>query len=153
MPALYKKPPFFLARVVNPLLNLLVRLGFKPSGAHTLIVRGRRSGKDRTAPVNPLDFEGKRYLVAPRGTTEWSRNLRVAGGARLRSGRTTVSFEATEVPVADRAPIIRAYLDNWANVTASHFGVQKDASIEELAAIAADHPVFEIHQGAGVNAS
>jgi deazaflavin-dependent oxidoreductase (nitroreductase family) len=142
-----------VARVANPVINLLVRLGLKPSGAHTLIVKGRKSGKARTMPVNPLDYEGKRYLVAPRGSTEWARNLRAAGTARLRSGRSTISFEATELPVAARPPIIRAYLDRWANVTARQFGVEKDASLKDLEAIAGDHPVFEIREVFPINAS
>lgn len=149
----FKKPPFLVAKLANPLINLLVRLGVKPSGAHTLIVRGRNSGKLRSMPVNPLDHEGKRYLVAPRGSTEWARNLRAAGVGKLRSGRTVQEFSATEVPADERAPLIRAYLDRWANVTASQFGVDKDTPVEDLREIAAFHPVFEIHERTDINAS
>ncbi len=141
----FNKPPFFVARIVNPVMNLLVRMGLKPSGANTLIVKGRTSGKNRSMPVNPLDYEGKRYLVAPRGTTNWVRNLRAAGNASLRGGRKTVRIEATEVPVDQRAPIIRAYLDHW-GITAREFDVSKDATVADIESIAAYHPVFEIRE-------
>jgi deazaflavin-dependent oxidoreductase (nitroreductase family) len=152
MPEMYKRPSFLVAKVANPLVNLLIRLGLRPSGAHTLIVTGRKSGKPRPTPVNPLDYDGRRYLVAPRGTTEWVLNLRAAGGARLRGGRKTWEFTATEVPVEDRPQIIRAYLERWGTVTAGQFGVAKDASVEQLRDIAADHPVFEIFEQPGLNA-
>ena len=58
-----------------------------------LYVKGRTSGEWRTTPVNPLRLaDGTRYLVAPRGNTQWVRNLRAAGGGELRIGRKVEPF-------------------------------------------------------------
>lgn len=126
------------------MLNLLVKAGLKPGGAGTLTVRGRKTGKAISTPVNPLQYEGTTYLVAPRGDTHWARNLRVAGSGALRVGRSTSRFEAEEVPPPERAPILRAYLDRWGRVTKSQFEVRGDETVEELQAIAERHPVFRI---------
>ena len=145
--AMYKAPDWFTKNVANPALGLLVKLGMSPAGAHLLAVRGRKSGELRITPVNPLDFEGGRYLVAPRGETQWVRNLRAAGEAELRVGSKRQTVRATEVPTEERPEIIRAYLARWGSMTASQFGVGKDANDEDLKRIAPDHPVFRISEG------
>ncbi|MDD7931704.1 nitroreductase/quinone reductase family protein [Actinomycetospora straminea] len=130
---------------MNPLVAGLTRLGLPLAGSAVLGVRGRTSGEVRTTPVNPLTFEGTRYLVAARGTTQWVRNLRVAGEARLTVGRRTETVRATELPDAAKVPVLRAYLRAWAWEVGAFFeGVGADASDEELAAIAPRHPVFAI---------
>jgi deazaflavin-dependent oxidoreductase (nitroreductase family) len=140
----YKRPPFFVAEVANPLLGLLVRMGLRPSGAAILTVAGRTSGKPRRTPVNPLEMGGTTYLVAPRGDTHWARNLRAAKKGDLSMNRKTIHFTAEEVPVEQRAPLLRAYLDRWAGVTKSQFEVRGDETVDELAAIAPRHPVFRL---------
>jgi len=104
----------------------------------------------RRTPVNLLEFEGQRYLVAPRGDTQWARNLRVSGEGRLRLGRKLEPFTAIEVTdEAEKAAILRAYLRRWkAEVSAFFDGVRPDASEEELRRIAAKHPVFRLRSGA-----
>src|SRR5215468_5085841 len=87
----YLKPGWLTSRVLNP---LLMRLGVVP----TLAVRGRVSGEWRTVPVNVLELDGQRYLVAPRGDTEWVRNLRATGRGELRRRARVDAFRATEVP-------------------------------------------------------
>lgn len=101
----------------------------------TLAVRGRRSGEWRTVPVNVLDLDGARYLVAPRGETEWVRNLRAAGGGEIRRRRTREAFTATEVSVAERPAIIAAYRDKWDREVKKLFEQLPDP---------ADHPVFRL---------
>jgi deazaflavin-dependent oxidoreductase (nitroreductase family) len=109
-------------------------------------VRGRSSGEWRTTPVNLLTHEGDRYLVAPRGVTQWVRNLRVAGGGELRVGRRIESFLATELPDERKPPILRAYLKRWkAEVGVFFGGVGGDSSEDELRRISPDHPVFRIY--------
>src|SRR5260370_84388 len=85
--ALYEKPDWLTKHVFNPLVSLLTNLGVSVRGSRILVVRGRKSGQIRTTPVNPLEIGGKRYLVVPRGETEWPRNLRAARGGELRLGR------------------------------------------------------------------
>ena len=132
-------------RVFNAAVASLTRMGISVWGSRVLAVRGRKSGEWRTTPVNPLTFEGNRYLVAPRGHTQWVRNMRVAGGGELRVGRRVERFTATEVPVEDRPRILRAYLKKWKFEVGMFFqGVGPDAPEDKLLAIAPDHPVFRI---------
>ncbi len=124
----YLRPAWLLRRVINP---LLMKVGLVP----TLAVRGRRSGHWRTVPVNVLELHGTRYLVAPRGNTEWVRNLRVAGTGQLRYRGRVEAFTASELPDAAKPPIIEAYLARW--------GKQVQAQFRALPH-PADHPVFRI---------
>lgn len=142
---MYQRPGTLIRKVANPLLELVItRLGITPQGAHVLSVRRRRSGEMQTVPVNPLDLDGQRYLVAPRGNTDWTRNLRAAGEGELRAGRRTEHFAATEIPDGEKVPILRAYLQRWGSMTRSQFGVDANADDASLHRIAPDHPVFRI---------
>jgi deazaflavin-dependent oxidoreductase (nitroreductase family) len=135
---------------MNPLIAGATRLGLSAWGSRILEVRGRTSGEPRRNPVNPLDFEGARYLVAPRGHTQWVRNLRAAGEGHLLLGGRREHFTATEVPDAEKEPILRAYLRRWKWEVGQFFqGVGPDSPTEELQRIAPDHPVFRISSDRG----
>lgn len=138
--------PTGLDPMMNRVANLLPKMGISVAGSRLLAVRGRTSGEWRTTLVNPLvDRAGVRYLVAPRGRTQWVRNLRAAGSGELRLGRRAEAFTATEVDDADKVPVLRLYLEKWGWEVGKFFeGVTKDASDEELAAIAPGFPVFRI---------
>ena len=141
----YQQPGWFTKRVFNPAVAGLTRLGITVAGSRVLEVRGRKSGEWRRTPVNLLSFEGTRYLVAPRGSTQWVKNLRVTPEGRLLVGRRSETFTAVEVPEAERVPILRAYLRRWKWEVGAFFGgVDGAASDEELLRIAPDHPVFRI---------
>jgi deazaflavin-dependent oxidoreductase (nitroreductase family) len=132
-------------RVFNPLVALLTRLGVSVMGSRVLRVRGRRSGEWRSTPVNLLTVDGITYLVAPRGHTQWVRNLRAAGEGELVLGRRHQPFTAAEMPEAERPPILRAYLRRWKMEVGVFFGgVDADSPEPELRRIAPDHPVFTI---------
>jgi deazaflavin-dependent oxidoreductase (nitroreductase family) len=103
----YLKPGWLTSRVLNP---LFMRLGTIP----TLAVRGRTSGEWRTVPVNVLELDGQRYLVAPRGDTQWVRNLRATGRGELRLRGRVEPFRATEIPDNEKPRVIEAYLARWA---------------------------------------
>jgi hypothetical protein len=126
----YLKPGWFTSRVVNP---LLMRLGVVP----TLAVRGRVSGEWRTVPVNVLTLEGERYLVAPRGDTEWVRNLRVTGRGELRRLTSVEAFRATELSDSAKPRIIEAYMARWGYQVRRYF---------EALPKSTDHPVFRIER-------
>ena len=131
--------------VFNEAVAAMTRAGISIWGSRILAVRGRTSGEWRTTPVNPLTLNGERYLVAPRGETQWVRNMRAAGGGELRVGRRTDGFRATEIADADKVPILRAYLKRWkAEVGVFFDGVSATSSEAELQRIAPDHPVFRI---------
>lgn len=137
--------PNLVTRIFNLLPMGLARLGISVWGSRTLAVRGRTSGEWRTVPVNLLEHAGVRYLVAPRGETQWVRNLRVAGTGELRLGSRREIFRAREVADADKVTILRAYLKKWAFEVNQFFqGVGADAPEAELARIAPGYPVFLI---------
>ncbi len=141
----YIRPNGFDARVLNPLVARLARIGISIHGSRVLEVRGRTSGEWRSVPVNPLHLDGERFLVAPRGTTDWVRNIRVAGSGRLRKGRGTEDFAILEVADGEKTPILRAYLDEWGFEVGKFFeGVTKKSTDAELAEIAPGFPVFQI---------
>jgi deazaflavin-dependent oxidoreductase (nitroreductase family) len=141
----YVRPGWFTKHVFNPTVALLTRAGVSVWGSRELRVRGRKTGEWRTTPVNVLTYEGDRYLVAPRGVTQWVRNMRSIGEGELRVGRRTERFRATELPDEEKPNILRAYLKRWkAEVGVFFGGVGADSSEEELRRISPDHPIFRI---------
>ncbi|HSZ70133.1 MAG TPA: nitroreductase family deazaflavin-dependent oxidoreductase [Solirubrobacteraceae bacterium] len=140
-----KRPGWFTARVFNPLVAGLTRRGISLFGSRVLEVKGRTSGEPRRTPVNLLTYEGERYLVAPRGNTQWARNLRASGAGRLLVGSRSEQFTATELDDEEKAPVLRAYLKRWKFEVGVFFdGVGPDSSEDELRAAAPRHPVFRL---------
>lgn len=141
----FQEPGWFTKNVFNRIVAGLSRLGISLAGSRVLEVKGRKSGEWRQTPVNPLEFEGARYLVAPRGHAQWVRNMRISGGGRLIHGRRVEEFTAIEVPEDERPELLRAYLEKWKWEVGAFFGgVGPDSSDEELRRIAPDHPAFRI---------
>jgi deazaflavin-dependent oxidoreductase (nitroreductase family) len=149
----FKRPGWFTKNVFNPTVAALTRLGLSVLGSRVLEVRGRTSGEWRRTPVNLLSYDGQRYLLAPRGETQWVRNLRVSGEGRLRLGRRTEPFSAVEIDDEHKVAILRAYLKRWkAEVGVFFDGVGPDSSDEELRRIAPRHPVFRLTDAPGARA-
>jgi len=141
----YRKPDWFTRNVFNRGVELLTRAGVSVWGSRILRVRGRKSGELHSHPVNLLTFDGVRYLVAPRGLTQWVRNIRVSGGGELVLGNKVEHFKAVEIPDEAKMPILRAYLRRWkAEVGIFFQGVSADSPEEDVRRIAPDHPVFRI---------
>lgn len=129
----------------NPAVALLTRAGISVAGSRVLEVKGRKSGEPRQTPVNLLVIDGTRYLVAPRGHTQWVRNLRASGDGRLLLGRRAERFTAAELTDEEKPAILRAYLKKWKWEVGTFFGgVGPDAPDEDLRRIAPDHPIFRI---------
>ena len=151
----YVEPGWFTRTIFNPLIAWLTRAGFSVWGSRELRVRGRTSGEWRTTPVNLLSLDGEQYLVAPRGETQWVRNLRAAGEGELRVGHHTEAFHAVEVADDDaKVEILRAYLRRWRFEVGAFFdGVRATSPDAELRRIAPDHPVFRITSGETSSAS
>ncbi|MEA2429671.1 MAG: hypothetical protein QOF65_2866 [Thermoleophilaceae bacterium] len=141
----FERPGWFTKNVFNRLVAALTRMGVSVAGSRVLEVPGRKSGEPRRTPVNPLSLDGQRYLVAPRGHTQWVRNLRASGSGRLLVGRRAEPFTAVEVQDADKPGILRAYLKRWKWEVGTFFGgVGPDSDDGELQRIAPDHPIFRI---------
>jgi deazaflavin-dependent oxidoreductase (nitroreductase family) len=142
----YRKPSWFTKHVFNGVVAGATNMGLTVWGSRLLRVRGRSSGEWRSTPVNLLSLDGNRYLVAPRGETQWVRNLRVSGEGELVLGRRVDRFIALELPDAEKPAVLRAYLERWrAEVGVFFDGVNETSPELELERIAPRHPVFRIH--------
>jgi deazaflavin-dependent oxidoreductase (nitroreductase family) len=141
--ARYLAPGWFTRNVFNRSVRWLTRRGVSVAGSRELRVRGRTSGEVRSTVVNMLTVGGDRYLVAPRGVTQWVRNIRVAGDAELRVGRRVEQVDATELGDDEKVPVRRAYVQRWRWEVGTFFeGLSKDPTDDDLRAIAPGFPVF-----------
>ncbi len=142
----YQEPDWFTRHIFNNVVKGLTRIGISVMGSRVLEHRGRKSGELHHTPVNLLTHEGQQYLVAPRGETQWVRNVRSADGHLvLILGRKRQLATATEIPVEDSLPILRSYLKRWKFEVGMFFeGVGPDSTDEEWAAEAPRHPVFAL---------
>ncbi|GAA2252302.1 nitroreductase family deazaflavin-dependent oxidoreductase [Streptomyces amakusaensis] len=130
---------------LNRVIGRLARHGVSLMGSQQLSVLGRSSGEWRSIPVNPLSHGGETYLVSARGHSQWVRNLRAAGGGRLRLGRRTRPFSAVELADEEKPALLRDYLERWGWEVGRFFGeVNADSTDEELLAAAHRHPVFRV---------
>ena len=145
----YRAPGWFTRNVFNRFVAFLTRHGVSVLGSRVLAVKGRKSGEWRTTPVNLLELDGNRYLVSPRGETEWVRNLRVAGAGELRVGSKAEAFRAEELADDAKIAVLRAYLRRWKLEVGVFFdGRSADSTDDELRAIAPRHPAFTVLQPA-----
>jgi deazaflavin-dependent oxidoreductase (nitroreductase family) len=146
----YKKPGWVTTHIFNQIVAGLTRLGVSVRGSRVLEVRGRKSGQPRRNPVNLLSFQGEQYLVAPRGQTDWVRNVRAdSGHLALWLGHRRDEFTATELADDQKTSVLREYLRRWKGEVGVFFdGVGPDSTDEELAAIAPRHPVFLLQASA-----
>jgi len=126
----YLKPPAFTRRIFNP---IAMRLGL--GGTWTLVVPGRRTGRSMCVPVIPVEHDGARYVVSTRGESDWVRNLRAAGHGELRARGRAEPFEAVELPVPEREPVIGAYRKAAGRMVTGYWRRLPDP---------ADHPVFRV---------
>ena len=142
----YRQPDWFTRNVFNRTVSVLTRMGISVMGSRVLEVTGRKSGLPRRTPVNLLTYNGQTYLVAPRGETEWVRNVRATGGRlTLLRGRHRQGYVTTEMADADKTEILRAYLRRWKFEVGMFFdGVGPDSTDAEMQAIADRHPVFRL---------
>ncbi|YAL83669.1 nitroreductase family deazaflavin-dependent oxidoreductase [Dermacoccaceae bacterium W4C1] len=132
----------------NAAVLWLAEHGVGVAGARVLEVTGRSTGLPRRAAVNPVTLQGNTYLVAPRGKTQWVRNVMALPQVRLGLGRTLVSHRVRPVPAQEAAPVLRAYLKRWGWQVGSFFPDGVDASSPDavLVEAAASHPVFVLEQ-------
>ncbi len=132
-------------RVFNRMVAALTRMGISVMGSRELAVPGRSSGVWRTTPVNLLRIDGTDYLVAPRGRTQWVRNLQASGHGRLRVGRRVTPFTAIEIADADKPPVISEYLRRWGWEVGKFFeNLDAKSSPADILAAAPGFPVFRV---------
>jgi deazaflavin-dependent oxidoreductase (nitroreductase family) len=139
----FLKPTAF-ERAMNKTVGLLARYGLGPSYLHLLRVRGKKTGKIYSTPVNLFQLNGKLYLVGGRGHTAWSKNAGVVGEVTLVRGGRVRNYRAVSVPAAARPEILKGYLDEYRSTVQKFFSVQAGSPVEAFRAIAERHPVFEL---------
>jgi deazaflavin-dependent oxidoreductase (nitroreductase family) len=136
--------PSLIDRLFNRAFGFLVSLGLGFEHSYLLEVRGRKSGKLYSMPVDLLTDGDRRYLVAPRGHTQWVRNAEVAGEIRLRKGRRVQQFRLRALAEAERPPILKAYLDRFHREVQRFFPVPAGSPVEAFAPLASRYPAFEL---------
>ena len=136
--------PSAIVGLFNTAWGMLNRLGIGFAYSYELEVPGRRSGTPRRTPVNLLPHAGNRYLVAPRGRTEWVRNAQAHGSVTLRRGTKRMRMRLEAVAADDAPLILQAYLQAYKAQVQQFFSIAADARLEEFARIAPQHPVFRV---------
>jgi deazaflavin-dependent oxidoreductase (nitroreductase family) len=138
------REPTSIERLFNRTLGFLVGLGIGPAHIHLLEVRGRKSGKLYRTPVDLLRLNGKQYLVAPRGRTQWVRNAEAAGEVVLKRGSVHQQFHLRAICDVEKPPILKAYLDNFRTEVQRYFVVPAGSPLEKFADVASTYPAFEL---------
>ena len=118
---------------------------FRQHGHNYLLeVRGRKTGRLYSTPVNLLEFRGKRYLVAPRGQTQWARNAQASGEISLKKGASRQRFRLRAIPNDEKPEILKAYLDSFTSTVQRYFPIPAGSPVEAFGALAAEYPAFEL---------
>jgi len=131
-------------RVFNRIFGALVALGIGFAHNWQLEVRGRRSGRLYSTPVDVVTHGGRRYLVAPRGETQWVRNARASGEVTLRKGRRRATYRLRSLSDAEKPPILKAYLDAFRTTVKGFFPVPAGSPESAFVPLAGRYPAFEL---------
>lgn len=136
-------------KLVNRVIIALQRLGLAIGTMRVLSVPGRKSGILRSTPVSPLTVDGHLYVVGGDAEADWVKNARAAGWGILARGRTTQRVTLVELPVEERAPILRAFpreVPHGVQYFRQLYGLPRDQAAwpEAFAALAPRCPVFRV---------
>ena len=141
------REPTAVEKIFNRVFGFLVGIGVPFPHKYLLLVRGRKSGKLYATPVNLLEWKGKRFLVAPRGRTQWVRNAEAAGEVTLKKGSVRLKFLLRPVADAEKLEILKLYLDNFRSEVQRYFPVAAGSPAESFVEVAGSYPVFELVAG------
>src|SRR6202043_1373473 len=101
-------------------------------------------GRLYSTPVDLLELGGKRFLVAPRGRTQWVQNAEAAGEVTLKKGRTRQRFRLQPVSDANKPEILKAYLDNFKREVQRYFPLRAGSPVQAFGELAQNYPAFEL---------
>ena len=136
--------PSAIERIFGRLLVAVIWIGLVRGHFYVLEVRGRKSGRTISLPVDPIEIGGRRYLVCARGNSNWVRNARAAGEVALVRALRRRHFALRELPPSQRPPVLKAYLDHFATEVQRFFPVPKGSAVEAFNDLAMRYPVFEL---------
>ena len=139
------KEPNAIDRMINRAFGFLLKagIGFLPHN-YLLEVRGRKTGRIYATPVNVLEHGGRRYLVAPRGYTQWVRNAEASGEAILARGARRERIRLRAVPDQAKAELLKSYLDRFKPTVQRYFPIPAGSSKESFSPLSERYPVFEL---------
>jgi deazaflavin-dependent oxidoreductase (nitroreductase family) len=136
--------PSLLDRIVNRAFGSLVKIGLGLSHNFLLEVRGRKTGHVYSTPVNLLEHNGKRYLVAPRGHTQWVRNVIASQEATLVKGGQRENIRLHRISDETKPEVLKAYLDRYKLTVQRYFAIPAGSPVEDFKPLTGEYPVFEI---------
>jgi deazaflavin-dependent oxidoreductase (nitroreductase family) len=136
--------PSAIEALFNRSFGFLIGLGIGPKFIYLLQVRGRKSGKIYSSPVNLMEVGGKQILVAPRGRTQWVRNAEAAGEITLKRGSSLRQFGLRPIADGEKPALLKEYLDRYASAVKKFFPVAAGSPAEAFRDIAGNYPVFEL---------
>lgn len=142
LPAFRK--PSAVEAFFNRAFGFLVGLGIAPGYMHLLQVRGRKTGRIYSSPVNLLQFGGKPYLVAPRGATQWVRNAETAGEIVLKRGSARRKYRLRPIPDPEKSELLKLYLESYKSAVQRYFPVPAGSPAAAFRDVASNYPVFEL---------
>jgi deazaflavin-dependent oxidoreductase (nitroreductase family) len=137
------KAPSAAEKAFNRAFGFIAGLGLAPSFIYLLEVKGRKSGKQYSTAVNLLELNGKQFLVAPRGRTQWVKNAEASGEVTLKRGRRR-KFRLRPLGESEKPEVLKLYLTNYKGAVQRFFPIPPNASLEAFAKIASGYPVFEL---------
>lgn len=138
------RKPSIIEAFFNKVFGFLVGLGLGFSYNYLLQVRGRKTGRVYSTPIDLLEIDGRKYLVAPRGRAQWVRNAEAAGKVVLKRGRMRQTFLIHPLPDADKPRILKSYLERFHREVQRYFPVEAGSEEEAFVAIAPSYPAFEL---------
>jgi deazaflavin-dependent oxidoreductase (nitroreductase family) len=138
------RKPTLIERAFNGANGFLVGLGLGFSYSYLLQVRGRKSGNIYSTPINLLELNGKRFLVAPRGRTQWVRNAEAAGEITLKRGQSKQLFRLRPLGEDEKPEVLKAYLDSFKREVQRYFPVPAGSPPEAFRTLAESYPAFEL---------
>jgi deazaflavin-dependent oxidoreductase (nitroreductase family) len=141
------REPSAVEKIFNRVFGFLVGVGLGFSYNYLLQVRGRKSGKLYSTPINLLERDGKRFLVAPRGRTQWVRNAEAAGEVTLKKGSTRQKFRLRPIAEGEKPELLKAYLDTFKREVQRYFPVAAGSPAQSFVKLSASYPVFELLAG------
>ena len=130
-------------RAINAVFRGLTRLGIGASYRWILTVPGRKTGRMHSTPVDVMEVDGARWLVAPYGPTNWVLNARAAGRVTLRRGNRSEVYDVREAIASEAVPVLRTYMTE-VRITRPYFDAGPDAPDSAVAAELLRHPTFRL---------